>query len=237
MQIVNFLAFSLILILVTGCGRVSCFDKMPKQPSSGSQSTTPKSIVEMLRELPPAFVNRLANLLRVNTTHSGDLVKEIIKKAQDLTTTTPLPSATPTTLPKDEAFKWSYPPAIDSLRKIFGTKANLTKADLCEKLMGDIVADIIIVPAMRADEVSFIGGSVSSFIGSQLGIVVIMVSLVLNGALAIWLIASTVCCMVNRKKKNSLKKDIRVSAPSSRYSTIRRTRRRIPSFDDNQQDQ
>ena len=136
MQIVNFIAFSLILILVTGCGRVSCFDKMPKQPSSESQSTTPKSIVDMLRELPPAFVYRLANLLRVNNTHSGDLVKEIIKKAQNLTTTTPLPSATPTTLPKDEAFKWRYPPAIDSLRKIFWNEGQLNQGGFMRETYG-----------------------------------------------------------------------------------------------------
>ena len=167
----------------------------------------------------------------MNTTRKSDmdLVRGIIAKAQE-------PPTRPSAMPSSAASSvtsdiWSYPSATESLRSIFGTTTNLSRSDLCEMLMGDFKADIIIVPAIRADEVSFIGGAVANFIGSKVGIVVIMVSLVLNGALAIWLVASMVCCMTNQKKKNTLKRNIRDSAPSSRYATIRRRHRQVPMPD------
>ena len=144
---------------------------------------------------------------------------------------------TPINDTKNESASWNYPPATDSLRNIFGT-SNWSRTNLCEKLIGGFAGDIIIVPALRANEVSYIGGSIASFIGSKLGIMVMMASLVLNGALTIWVIASTGCCFMHQKKKNSLKRNLRGSAPSSHYSTIRRTRRRLsnPSDDSTVQD-
>ena len=229
-----FVKISIILILILfGSQYGWCFDTFPEESQSPKPPTT---IEDGLKLLPPKFITRVATLLHMNTSRKSemDLVRGIIAKAQDLSTPSPpMPSVAPTEAPSATSDFWSYPSAANSLRDIFGTTTNLTRSDLCEMLMGDFKADIIIVPAIRADEVSFIGGAVANFIGSKVGIVVIMVSLVLNGALVIWLAASMVCCLTNRKKKNSLKRNIRDSAPSSRYSTIRRQRRREPMFTDN----
>ena len=216
-----------LIILCFGFG--SCFDAIPPPSGSYNVEKPQLSVEDGLRGLPPRFLDRLGRLLRVNMSISQDIVTEIIAKAQNLKPYT-TPEA-PYNDPNNDSANWNYPPATDSLRNIFGT-LNWSQANLCEKLIGGFAGDIIIVPALRANEVSYIGGSIASFIGSKIGIVVIMASLVLNGALAIWLIASTACCFMHQKKKNSLKQNLRESAPSSRYSTIRRTRRRVPAFSD-----
>ena len=194
--------FHIVIFSIILCGSQygSCFDTFPDKTES--QSPKPPTIEDGLKQLPPLFITKLANLLHMNTTKKSemDLVRGIIAKAQDLTSPPPpMPSIAPSNARSDTSDIWSYPSAADSLRNIFGTTTNLTRSDLCEMLMGDFVADIIIVPAIRADEVSFIGGAVANFVGSKVGIVVIMVSLVLNGALVIWLVASMVCCLTNRK--------------------------------------
>ena len=218
------LLYAFLLLLFVGCG--TCYDAVPPPSDPKSSERPPLSIKEQLRALPPLFLDRMGRLARVNMSENNDIVDEILAKAMDLS-----PYTTPST-PNDTKIEtessWNYPPAMESFRHIFGT-SNWSQADLCKKLIGGFQGDIIIVPALRANEVSYIGGSIASFIGSKLGVMVIMGSLVMNGALTIWMLGSTACCFMHRKKKNTLKRVVRESVPSSRYSTIRRTHRRAPT--------
>ena len=160
-----FVKISIILILILLESRYGwCFDTFPDE----SQSVKPPTIEDGLKSLPPLFINKLAKLLHMNTTRKSemDLVRGIIAKAQEPSTR---PSAMPSSAPSVTSDMWSYPSALESLRSIFGTTTNLSRSDLCEMLMGDFKADIIIVPAIRADEISFIGGAVANFIGSKGG--------------------------------------------------------------------
>ena len=223
-------AFSLLLFAGFG----ACYDKVPPPSDPTSSERPPLSIEEQLRALPPRFLDRIGRLARVNMSETKDVVDEIIAKAQNLPPYTTPKTSNDTDI--DLESTWNYPPAMESFRKIFGT-SNWSQSDLCKKLIGGFRGDIIIVPALRANEVSYIGGSIAAFIGSKIGIMVIMGSLVMNGALSIWLLGSTACCFMHRRKKNSLKRTVRESAPSSRFSTMRRHRRVATCSDKSSNDQ
>ena len=220
----------LAFLIILGVGFGSCFDRVPPPSESFNAEKSPVTVEDGLMGLSPVFLEHLGRLLRLsNLSNSQDIVDGIIAKTQNLKPYTK--PKTPNIDPKNDSVSWNYPPATDTLRKILGT-SNWTKSNLCEKLIGGFEGDIIIVPALRANEVSYIGGSIASFIGSKIGIMVMMLSLILNGALTIWVIASTGCCFMHQKKKNYLKKNLRGSAPSSHYSTIRRARRRASTISD-----